>query len=218
MPRFVRTLTIALMTGLAAVCAPFSLAIAESLKIVAFGDSLVAGYGLTASKAFPTQLEAALKARGHNVEVLNAGVSGDTTAGGLARLEWALPQDADAVLLELGANDALRGLSPELARKNLEAMLKILKQRNLPVLLAGMRAPNNWGADYAQAFDRMYPELAANYDALHYPFFLEGVALQSELNQADGMHPNEAGVAEIVRRILPLAEQLVGRAKARAAG
>jgi acyl-CoA thioesterase-1 len=195
-----------------------STAQAKPLKIVAVGDSLVAGYGLEASDSFPAQLERALRAKGHDVSVINAGVSGDTTAGGLARLEWALPADADAAILELGANDALRGLSPDAARKNLDKMLEILSARGLPILIAGMRAPNNWGAEYALKFNGMYSDLAKAHDAMLYPFFLEGVALDPTLNQPDGLHPNAKGVAEIVRRILPMAEALIDRAKAKAAG
>lgn len=186
------------------------------VKIVAFGDSLVAGFGLGPRDAFPAQLERALRERGYAATVINAGVSGDTTAGGLARLEWALPDDADAVILELGANDALRGLPPENAKANLEQMLVILEKRKLPVLIAGMRAPNNWGTDYAAAFNAIFPDLAEAHGALLYPFFLEGVALQSELNQADAIHPNPKGVAEIVKRILPSVEQLIVQASQRA--
>lgn len=188
---------------------------AKPVKIVAFGDSLIAGFGLGPKDAFPAQLEEALRARGYAATVVNAGVSGDTTAGGLARLEWALPDDADAVILELGANDALRGLPPERARANLSKMLAILQKRDLPVLIAGMRAPNNWGPDYATEFNAIFRDLAEAHNALLYPFFLEGVALRSELNQADAIHPNAKGVAEIVRRILPLTETLIARVAAR---
>ncbi|MEO0670495.1 MAG: arylesterase [Pseudomonadota bacterium] len=189
---------------------------AKPLKLVAFGDSLVAGYGLPAKDSFPVRLEAALKAKGHNVTVANAGVSGDSTAAGLARFDWAVPDDADGVIVELGANDALRGISPEQTRKNLDTILAKLKQRNVPVLVAGMRAPGNWGDAYRQAFDGIYVELAKSYDAILYPFFLAGVALEAKLNQADGMHPNRAGVDVIVERIVPAVEKLIAKAKSRA--
>ncbi|MEM9026919.1 MAG: arylesterase [Pseudomonadota bacterium] len=190
-------------------------AMAKTIKIVAFGDSLVAGYGLQEPDSFPAQLQAALTSRGHKVTVVNAGVSGDTTTAGLARFDWAVGQDTDAVILELGANDALRGQSPERAERNLEEILKKLKARNIPVLLTGMRAPTNWGEAYVKQFDAIYPKLAKRYNAILYPFFLEGVALQSELNQADGIHPNRAGIAEIIKRILPNVEQLIARVSAR---
>jgi acyl-CoA thioesterase-1 len=188
---------------------------AKKLKIVAFGDSLVAGFGVKPSEAFPVQLEAALKARGHDVEIVNSGVSGDTAAGGLERFDWAVPEDADAVILELGANDGLRGVDPASTKATLDAILTKLSARKLPVLLAGMKAPRNWGDAYTTAFDAMYPALAEKHGALLYPFFLDGVALERDLNQPDGMHPTGKGVAEIVRRILPLAEQLISRVKAK---
>ncbi len=187
----------------------------EELHIVVFGDSLTAGFGLPADAAFPAQLAVALKHKGHNIRITNAGVSGDTTSGGLARFDWAVPQDADAVILELGANDALRGVSPKIARSNLDTILSRLKQRSVPVLIAGMRAPANWGADYVKKFNAMFGELATKYQSLHYPFFMEGVIDQPKLKLADALHPNQAGVAEIVRRILPLVEQLLQRASAR---
>ena len=185
------------------------------LRIVVLGDSLVAGFQMKASDAFPAQLERALKMRGHAVEVANAGVSGDTTAGGLERVAWAVPDDTDAVILELGANDALRGLDPERARDNLDRILATVKAGGAEVLLAGMLAPRNLGPDYARRFDAIYPELAAKHGTLLYPFFLEGVALDAKLNLRDGMHPNAKGVAEIVRRILPQAEAVIARARAR---
>ena len=175
----------------------------RALKVMALGDSLTAGYGLTAHDGFVPRLEAALKAEGYNVTIINAGVSGDTTAGGKARFEWSLAEKPDAVLLELGANDALRGLSPAASEANLDAMLKVLKERKIPVLLIGMKSPPNLGAEYVTAFEAIYPRLAARYDVPLYPFFLDGVAANSTLNQADGIHPNAAGVHKIVRRILP---------------
>ena len=187
----------------------------KPITIVAFGDSLTAGFGLNESDAFPSRLEAELKKRGHNVAVSNAGVSGDTTTAGLARFDWAIADDTDAVILELGANDALRGQSPERARANLTEIMRRLSERSIPVLIAGMHAPTNWGAAYAKEFDTIFPDLAETYDAILYPFFLEGVALKPELNLKDGMHPNADGVAEIVRRILPDVERLITRAAER---
>ena len=186
----------------------------QTVRIVAFGDSLTAGYGLDLSASFPSQLEKALKARGHNVAVGNAGVSGDTTAAGLERFDWAVPDVADAVILELGANDALRGIDPAVARANLDKILSRIKARNIPVIVAGMNAPANWGKDYADAFGTMFEALAKKYDALYYPFFLEGVALDPKLNLPDGLHPNAKGVKKIVEGMLPIVEQLIARAKA----
>jgi acyl-CoA thioesterase I len=187
---------------------------ARPVKIVALGDSLTAGLGLPANAAFPARLERALGQKGVATEVVNAGVSGDTTADGLSRLEWSVPDDSDAVILELGANDALRGLGPAQTRANLDAILKRLTARRLPVLLAGMRAPPNMGADYTKAFDAIYPDLADAYGAVFYPFFLEGVAAERGLNQGDGLHPTAAGVDVIVAKILPQVEELVRRARA----
>lgn len=184
------------------------------IRIVALGDSLTAGYALRPGQSFPEVLQAALVARSHRVAVVNAGVSGDTTAGGLERLDWAVGEDADAVIVELGANDALRGLPPQAARDNLDKILTRLKGRGLPVLLAGMRAPENWGAEYRDAFDGMYAELAKKHDVLLYPFFLDGVALDPKLNLDDGLHPNPRGVATIVERILPSVEKLIEQVKA----
>jgi acyl-CoA thioesterase-1 len=185
------------------------------LRIVVLGDSLVAGFQLKASDAFPAQLERALKARGHRVEVINAGVSGDTTAAGLERLQWSVADGTDAVIVELGANDALRGLDPAKAKANLDKIVTAVKAGGADVLLAGMLAPRNLGEDYARAFDGMYPALAKKHRVLLYPFFLDGVALDPALNLSDGMHPNPKGVAEIVKRILPAAEELIARVRAR---
>jgi acyl-CoA thioesterase I len=182
---------------------------AETQTILALGDSLTAGLGLDPAQAFPAKLEAALKAKGHDVVVLNAGVSGDTAAQGVARLDWALTDDVDVVLVELGANDALRGLPPEQAKQALDGLLATLQQRKLPVLLLGMKAPPNLGPDYVTAFDAMFPELAKQYGVALYPFFLEGVAADATFNQSDGMHPNAQGVDEIVRRVLPSVEALL---------
>ncbi|WP_246270305.1 arylesterase [Hongsoonwoonella zoysiae] len=187
---------------------------ADTVKIVAFGDSLTAGYGLAATEAFPVQLEKALEEKGHSVEVVNAGVSGDTTTGGLARLDWSVPEDADAVILELGGNDALRGLPPETTLKNLDEMVARLKQRGIAVLVAGIRAPRNLGEEYAQAFDPVFADVAQKHGALLYPYFLEGIPLSPETVQGDGLHPTGKGVAIIVENILPKVEALIARARA----
>ena len=199
--------------GLALV-ATCSRAAERPINIVAFGDSLTAGYGLAANEAFPVQLQRALDAKGLAVNVVNAGVSGDTSAGGLSRLDWSVPDGTDAVILELGANDALRGFDPEITRKALDTMLRRLKERKISVLLCGMVAPPNLGAEYGRAFNSIYPDLAAQTGAILYPFFLAGVAADPKLNQRDGLHPTAAGVAVIVERILPQVEQLIARAKA----
>lgn len=186
---------------------------ARPLRIVALGDSLVAGFGLRAAEAFPVKLRQALAAKGLDVEIVNAGVSGDTAADGLARLDWSAPENTDAVILELGANDALRGIDPAVTRKALDAILRRLKERRIPVLLCGMQAPRNMGTAYAQAFDGIFPALAAAYNAPLYPFFLDGVAADLSLNQRDGLHPSAAGVDEIVKRILPKVEELIAQTK-----
>jgi acyl-CoA thioesterase I len=183
------------------------------VTVVALGDSLTAGYGLAGADAFPARLERALADKGFVVNIVNAGVSGDTAAGGLARLDWSVPDGTDAVILELGANDALRGFDPAITRKALDAILSRLAARKVPVLLCGMLAPPNLGAEYGRAFNAIYPDLAAHYDAILYPFFLTGVATDPTLNQRDGLHPTAAGVAVIVEGILPAVEQLIGRAK-----
>jgi acyl-CoA thioesterase-1 len=183
--------------------------------LVAFGDSLSAGYQLPAADAFPAQLERALRARGHDVRVVNASVSGDTTAAGLERLAWAVPPEADGVIVELGANDALRGLDPGRARTNLDQIVSAIRAQKQDVLIAGMRAPANLPPDYRAAFDAIFPDLAAKHGALLYPFFLEGIALEAKYNLADGIHPNPAGVARIVAGILPTAEALIARVRAR---
>lgn len=194
---------------------------AAALKVVALGDSLTAGYGLPASAAFPARLQAALKAKGVDAEIVNAGVSGDTASGGRDRLDWSVPEGTDAVILELGANDALRGIDPDVTRAALDEILKRLKARKVAVLLAGMYAGRNFGADYTARFDRIYPELAKAHDVPLYPFFLDGVAGEDKLNQRDGIHPTAAGVDVIVARILPTAEAFlrgVGEARRAAAG
>ena len=176
---------------------------AKTMHLVAFGDSLSAGYMLPQADAFPTVLEKALRDEGRDVTVANAAVSGDTTNDGLARLDWSIPDDTDGVLLELGANDMLRGLDPDLVRKNLAAMLDRLKQRHIPVLLIGMRATPSLGRDYVTKFEAIYPDLAKAYDVPLYPFFLDGVAAEPSLSLQDGMHPNPRGVRKVVDAILP---------------
>ena len=171
------------------------------IRIVVLGDSLSAGFGLALQDALPAKLERVLKANGHNVAIENAGVSGDTAAGGLARLDWSVPEGTDAVILELGANDALRGADPKPTRAALDAIIRRLKQRHIAVLLAGMLAPRNLGPDYAKAFDPIYPELAAAHDLVFYPFIAEGIVGDRALNQPDGIHPTVAGVDVIVSRM-----------------
>jgi acyl-CoA thioesterase-1 len=182
------------------------LANAAPIRIMAFGDSLFAGYGVADSENFPTQLQTALKADGKDVVVVNAAVSGDTTADGVARLDWSLADKPDLVLLELGANDALRGLDPDRARANLDQILSRIKAAGIPVLICGMIAPKNLGPDYGAKFDPMYRDLAAKFQAPLYPFILDGVALDPALSQADGMHPNPKGVAVMVKKMLPFVE------------
>lgn len=182
---------------------------AQSLRILALGDSLTAGLGVDPADAFPAKLEAALKARGHDIVITNAGVSGDTSTAGAERLDWALGDPVDAVILELGANDALRGIDPDQTEKALDRILTEIKRRNLPVLFAGMLAPRNLGPDYGKKFDALFPRLAQKHGVLFYPFFLDGVAADPALNQPDGLHPNSKGVDMIVSRILPITEDLL---------
>lgn len=200
------------MCALAAAICP---AAAEPLRIVAFGDSLMAGYGLPTNAAFPVRLEAALKAKGYDVRVIGAGVSGDTASGGLARLDWAIPAGAEAAIIELGANDALRGVDPKITRDALDAIIRRLKEKRVEVLLAGMRAPRNLGVEYAAGFDTIYADLANKHGVLLYPFFLDGVATDPKLNLRDGLHPTAKGIDAIVARILPAVEQLIARVRAR---
>lgn len=197
---------------LLAICGAISSARAEPFKIVGFGDSLMAGFGLGPGEGFTDKLQAALQARGHDVTVANAGVSGDTTSGGLARLDWSVPDGTRLVILELGANDMLRGVSPDITQKNLDEMLGKLKERKIAVLLAGMRAAPNLGADYQNSFDAIFPHLAGKYDVSLYPFFLDGVAGQPGLQLEDGMHPNAQGVDKMVERILPTVEKVIAAA------
>jgi acyl-CoA thioesterase-1 len=184
------------------------------VRIVVLGDSLSAGYGLPAGAAFPERLALALKAKGIAVAMTNAGVSGDTASGGLGRLDWSVPAGTEAVILELGANDALRGLDPNLTKAALDTILSKLKERHIAVLLAGMIAPRNMGPDFVRAFDAIFPALASTHGSVFYPFFLEGVAGDANLNQPDGLHPTAVGVDFIVAHILPKAEELIARVRA----
>ncbi len=182
---------------------------AAPVKLVALGDSLTAGYGLPPDQGFTVVLEKALKARGYDVTVVNAGVSGDTTAGGRARLEWTLGDTPDAMIVELGANDMLRGIDPGASRANLDTILKTITERKIPVLLAGMYASGTYGKAYVDRFNAIYPDLAQAYGVPLYPFFLEGVATEPRLNQGDGIHPNAAGVQRVVEGILPYVTRLL---------
>ncbi|MEO8557864.1 MAG: arylesterase [Rhodospirillales bacterium] len=179
----------------------------EPVSIAVLGDSIAAGYGLPQAQSFPSRLEAALKAKGRDIKMTNAGVSGDTTAGGLARLDWTLSDKPDLVIVELGANDALRGLDPKSSEANLDAILGKLKNSGAKILLTGMLAPPNYGRDYGEAFKTIYARLAAKHGVPLYPFILDGVAAEADLNQADGIHPNAKGVEVMVERILPYVEK-----------
>ncbi len=185
------------------------------VKVVALGDSLTAGLGLPAQDGFVPRLQAALAGKGITAEIENVGVSGDTAADGLARLDWSVPPGTDAVILELGANDMLRGFKPQVTRDALETILQRLTDRHIAVLLCGMRAAPNLGRDYGLSFERIYPELAAKYGVPLYPFFLDGVAADLSLTQRDGLHPDAAGVGVIVARILPKVEQLIAHVRTR---
>ncbi len=184
-------------------------AFSKPVVLLALGDSLTAGLGLLPSEAFPARLETALKAKYPDLSIINGGVSGDTAANGLARLDWALTDDVNGLIVELGANDALRGLDIGQTEAALDGIMAEAKARGLPVLLLGMRAPPNMGPDYTVRFDGLYPALSKKYDALLYPFYLDGVAALPNLNQADGIHPNSRGVDEIVTRIMPKVEELI---------
>ena len=184
-------------------------AVAEPYRIVGFGDSLMAGYGLGPGEGFPEKLQAALQKRGHDVVIANAGVSGDTSSGGLSRLDWSVPDGTQLVILELGANDMLRGIAPEVTEQNLDKMLGRLKQRGMAVLLVGMVAAPNLGPDYADAFNGIFPRLAEKHSVPLYPFFLDGVAADRQFLLEDGMHPNAAGIDRMVERVLPAVEKLI---------
>lgn len=213
-------LALVFLTGLNLMPSSTRAADSRPITLVAFGDSLSAGYMLPPNASFPAQLQVALLAKGYKVEVVNAGVSGDTSAGGLQRLDWSVQGDADGVVLELGANDALRGIEPSLTKANLDKLLERIKAKGAEVLLAGMKAPANWGVEYQQSFDAIYPELAAKHAVPLYPFFLQNVFGVEGLTLDDGLHPTEKGVAEIVRNILPEVEAMlkrIGERKAAAA-
>ncbi|MGC4024375.1 MAG: arylesterase [Mesorhizobium sp.] len=182
---------------------------ADPYQIVGFGDSLMAGFGLQNGESFTDKLQAALKAKGHDVVIANAGVSGDTTSGGLSRLDWSIPDGTNLVILELGANDMLRGVDPALTEKNLDTMLASLKKRGIPVLLAGMRAAPNLGPNYQANFDAIYPRLAEKYGVTLYPFFVDGIVADKTYLLEDGMHPNAAGIDRMVERILPTVEKVI---------
>jgi acyl-CoA thioesterase-1 len=184
---------------------------ARPLRILALGTSLTQGYGLPPGTEFTTQLQAALRKDGVDAQVDNAGVSGDTSAGGLSRLDWSLAGHPDAAIIELGSNDMLRGIPPAETEKNLRAILSSLEKNHVAVLLTGMKAQRNLGADYVRQFDGIYPRLAQDYNVVFYPFILDGVALDAKLNQADGMHPNPAGVKIIVARILPYVKKMLAQ-------
>lgn len=184
--------------------------VTKPIKMVVLGDSLSAGYGLPASAAFPMRLQKALKDKGIEVDMINAGVSGDTSSGGRDRLDWSVPEGTEAVILELGANDALRGVDPKVTRSALSDILTKLKDRKIAVLLSGMVAPPNYGADYAARFNTIYPDLSKSFGVPLYPFFLEGVATNATLNQADGLHPTADGVDVIVKNIMPAVEAFLG--------
>jgi acyl-CoA thioesterase I len=184
--------------------------VAKPIKMVVLGDSLSAGLGLSVSSAFPERLQKSLKLKGIAVDMINAGVSGDTSSGGRDRLDWSVPEGTEAVILELGANDALRGIDPAVTRSALTDILTRLKARGVAVLLCGMLAPPNYGSDYSARFNAIYPDLAKSFRVPLYPFFLEGVATDARLNQADGMHPTAEGVDVIVKNILPTVEAFVG--------
>ena len=205
---FKHTLAAAFILFLA-ICGAISSVRAEPFKIVGFGDSLMAGFGLGPDEGFTEKLQAALRAKGHDVTIANAGVSGDTSSGGLSRLDWSVPDGTQLVILELGANDMLRGISPDITQNNLDDMLAKLKQRKIAVLLAGMRAAPNLGADYQNGFDAIFPKLAEKYGVPLYPFFLDGVAGDPALQLEDGLHPNAQGVDHMVERILPAVEKAV---------
>jgi len=189
---------------------------AKSLKLLALGTSLTQGYNLPPGTDYCAVLQARLRAKGYDVSVINAGVSGDTSDGGLARLDWLLEDPVDGVIVELGSNDALRAFDPAIPERNIDTILSKLAARHIPVLLAGMKAPPNMGSSYVAKFDAIYPALAKKHGVLFYPFFLDGVAAQPKLNQADGMHPNEKGSQVIVTKILPYVEQLIAQIKAQA--
>ena len=203
-------LIMGLMTANTVLAQGTAVTMAKPVKMVVLGDSLSAGYGLPASAAFPPRLQKALEAKGIKVDMINAGVSGDTTSGGRERLDWSVPEGTEAVILELGANDALRGIDPAVTRAALSDIVTKLKARKITVLLCGMVAPPNYGSDYAARFNSIYPDLAKSFGVPLYPFFLDGVAADAKLNQADGLHPTAEGIDIIVKNILPTVEAFLG--------
>ncbi|MGC1464650.1 MAG: arylesterase [Pseudolabrys sp.] len=207
--RFAALLLLTFACGPAAFAAPAD----APVKIVVLGDSISAGFGLPVQDALPAKLAGALKAKGVAATIANAGVSGDTASGGLERLDWSVPDGTDAVIVELGANDALRGIDPKVTKQALDSILRQLEQRHIAVMLAGMRAPRNMGAEYVKAFDAIYPALASTHNVVFYPFILDGVATDPKLNQRDVMHPNAEGVDVIVARLLPKVEDLIARVR-----
>jgi len=220
MSRVRRARLAALLAFVAVTVAPLALPPADAadhgdppLEVLAFGDSLVHGYGLPAGKTFPEQLEKTLRQAGEDVRVINAGSSGDTSRTGRSRLDWVLQDGIDAAIVVLGANDALRGIDPQVTHDNLDAILTRLDERGVPTLLAGMKAPRNLGKSYVEAFDQVYDRLAAAHEVVFYPFFLKGVATKPALNQADGIHPNAKGVAVIVENVIPKVKRLLARAR-----
>jgi acyl-CoA thioesterase I len=210
MRMIVHMLALALIGGGLLMAKPAFAQAAKPIKMVVLGDSLSAGLGLSGSAAFPIRLQKALKAKGIEVDMINAGVSGDTTSGGRDRLDWSVPEGTEAVILELGANDALRGIDPKVTRAALTEILTRLQARKIAVLLCGMLAPPNYGADYSARFNAIYPDLAKTFQVPLYPFFLEGVASDAKLNQADGLHPTAEGIDLIVKNILPMVEAFLG--------
>ncbi|QQO15063.1 arylesterase [Bradyrhizobium diazoefficiens] len=199
-----------LMLALMTIAKPAWADATKPVKLVVLGDSLSAGLGLPGQEAFPIKLQKALQAKGIAVEMTNAGVSGDTASGGRDRLDWSVPDGTDGVIVELGANDALRGIDPDLTRKALTEIVQRLKARKIPVMLCGMLAPPNYGAEYAARFNSIYPDLAKQFDVPLYPFFLDGVAADAKLNQADGIHPTAVGIDIIVGKIMPTVEAFLG--------
>jgi acyl-CoA thioesterase I len=211
------TASIVILAGLGNAEAEKPLQDKDEIVILAFGDSLTAGYQIPPDTSFPAQLQAALRDKGYRVRVINSGVSGDTAAEGLARLDWSLDEKVDGAIVEFGANDALRGIDPKITEQSLGEILKSLKGRHIELLLAGMEAPRNWGPDYDNAFRSIYPKLAEQFGASLYPFFLKDVATVSRLNLTDGLHPTPQGVSIIVQNILPEVEKLIARIRAKRA-
>lgn len=201
----------AICVGLGMILITFTSAQADQINIVAFGDSLMAGYQLPQEDAYPARLATALKDRGYHINMSNASVSGDTTSGGLSRLDWSIPDGTDAVILGLGANDALRGIPLDNTKANLDAMLARLKERNIAVIMMGMLAPPNMGSDYEAAFNQIYPALSDKYDIILYPFFLDGVAAEPSLNLNDGIHPNSDGISLIIEKTIPTFERFLSK-------